>query len=276
MALYNVSEHPEPNATGWHDCWLAARMSELRAAGFRFPLTDLVREREALERAQTLVKPETNSGTPPMAAADAAIASRYGLTDHASSALEQLLARAGLAITAEGVNARLPARLRHWDPAFAGTHQACFVTGAGTVTILDPEAPMGYAGDPITAAEVLSWWDRSAVRFLAVGELAVEKLPMWTNDATPADEAVHLPIGTPVYGSPGDAKVRFSVTHETTVHAVMTFDGWWGYLLRAGGAAWVHVGPKGIALAHGSWPSYAAGFGAARAKAITLLEGMGG
>jgi hypothetical protein len=162
----------ERESGGWHDCTFSSVLAVLAAGGFeRFPLgayTDP--EREALERAQTIFAPEKGANFP---ATDQAITNRYGLALHDSTELAGLLARPGLAIAIGGVNARLATRLRHWDPTFAGNHAATVITLAPAGLLwLDPEAPMGYPGDPISAAEVTTWWNKLAVRYLALGELA--------------------------------------------------------------------------------------------------------
>lgn len=210
MSLRAWSEREtNPQHPGWHDCWVAARLSELSAAGFdAFPLgayTDP--EREAAERAQTRVAPE---GPGDMLAGDAFLANRYGVVDHSSADLPGLLARPGLAVAAIGVNARLVARLRHWDPVFSGTHMATIATGTGgRHTFLDPEGPMGYPGEAITSAEVLAWWAGGAVRFLAIGELSMTTVLLTAY--TPARLA-HFAPGTYVGHDPATLAPAHAVT----------------------------------------------------------------
>jgi hypothetical protein len=236
LAVWSEREYRPPPNAGWHDCWVSARLQELAAAGYAFgaaAFTDA--EREAAERAQTLVAPE---GPGTFEAGDQFLARRYQLTDHRATDLAALLRIPALAIAAIGVNARLPARLRKWDPAFAGDHMATVITRAPGVepTFLDPEAPMRYAGDPITYAELLAWWNRGQVRYLAVGELEVP--PVWTAHITPIDLLVTVPAGTPILTGPG-VPASFATTGVNVLHVFgKVVDGaltFYVYALGAGG-----------------------------------------
>lgn len=171
MAILRVwSERNEPAPTrGWHDCVYSAFLEALEGAGLaRLAGVDRVAEREALERSQNVYAPEAGSS---LAAGEQAVRNRYGLTPARSLSLAPLLDTPGLVIVAAGVNSRMPARLHRWDPAFTGSHAVCFATSETGITILDPEAPDKYAGDPITRAEALAWWDRTSVRYWRIGEL---------------------------------------------------------------------------------------------------------
>lgn len=190
MSAPRVWSEREPG--GWHDCVYSAALAMIAAAGFdSFPLgafTDA--EREAFERSQTIKEPEKGGNFP---AADQAAANRYGVTLHASLDLAALLARPGLAIAVAGVNAHLPARLRRWDPSYVGGHAATVITQAPAGLLwLDPEAPMSYAGEPISTAELMAWWNKAAVRFLALEELAM---------AAPGHKSKSAPIGSVVLGA---------------------------------------------------------------------------
>jgi hypothetical protein len=165
------AEHPEPNGDHrWHDCVYSAYLSALEGAGLdRLAGVNRTDEREALERSQTVYAPEAGSS---LAAGEQAVTNRYGVAPHRSLSLGPLLDTAGLVIVAAGINSRLPARLHHWDPAFTGSHAVVFATPPGRgIIILDPEAPDKYAGDSITRAEALYWWDRTTVRYWRIGEL---------------------------------------------------------------------------------------------------------
>lgn len=171
MATLRVwSERNEPAPTrGWHDCVYSAFLEALEGAGLeRLAGVDRVAEREALERSQNVYAPEAGSS---LAAGEQAVRNRYGLTPARSLSLAPLLDTPGLVIVAAGVNSRMPERLHHWDPAYTGSHAVCFVTSESGITILDPEAPDKYAGDSITRAEALAWWDRTSVRYWRIGEL---------------------------------------------------------------------------------------------------------
>lgn len=151
-----------PAAPGWHDCWVSGALMTLFYGGFdRFPLgrySDA--EREALERSQTVVAPETGGNN---VATLAAVNKRYGvtfkhLTDHSASSLQVALGHVGWGMSLAGMNSHFPVGARVWDAAYKGAHQVCIIPlGGGAVLWLDPEAPMGYAGDRISATAVLAW-----------------------------------------------------------------------------------------------------------------------
>jgi hypothetical protein len=70
------------------------------------------------------------------------------------------------------IAAKLPSRLRRWDPRFTGGHRVTIFTNArGHVVYLDPLAPQGYAGDEVTAADRLdrALMEQSAVLVWAPG-----------------------------------------------------------------------------------------------------------
>lgn len=169
MTLPTVWSEREPG--GWHDCVYSAVLMAVAGGGYAFGATlNTDAEREAFERSQTLRAPEAGGN---FTAADQATTNRYGIQLHPTSDLAGLLARPGLAIAVAGSNDRLPTRLRRWDPTFSGGHAATVVTLAPAGLLwLDPEAPMGYAGEPISAAELLAWWNKAGVRYVALGELA--------------------------------------------------------------------------------------------------------
>jgi len=173
MTSYKVwSERQEGS---WYACTYAAYLTALVIAGHqRWPLGAFTNaERWAFEASQT-IKPQGASGN--FTACDQAAANRYGparvmrtVTD-----LRALLATPGLILAVAGLNARLVARLRHWQPAYADGHAAAIMTlGPAGLLWLDPMAPMGYAGEPISAAELLTWWNGNPVRYLALRELTV-------------------------------------------------------------------------------------------------------
>jgi hypothetical protein len=195
MAVLRVwTERNEPAPTkGWHDCVYCAYLQALEAAGLaRLAGVDRVTEREALERSQTIYKPETGSS---LSAGAVAVKERYQLTPHKALSLGPLLDMPGLAIVAAGVNSRLPTRLHRWDPAYLGSHAVTFVTLlGGGVLILDPEATDKYAGEPITKAEALAWWDRTAVYYWAVGELEGSMRTVFTT-VWPQQRKWHLAAG---------------------------------------------------------------------------------
>jgi len=64
----------------------------------------------------------------------------------------------GWGFSLAGLNANFPAGAKVWDPAYKGAHQVCVVPlGGGKVLWLDPEAPMGYAGDKLSVQAVQNW-----------------------------------------------------------------------------------------------------------------------
>lgn len=151
-----------PQAPGWHDCWVSGALMTLVYGGFaRFPLGLYAdAEREALERSQTIVRPESGGNN---VATLAAVNKRYGvtfkhLTDRSATSLALALGHVGWGMSLAGMNSRFPAGARVWDAAYQGAHQVCVIPlGGGKLRWLDPEAPMGYAGDIINASEVLNW-----------------------------------------------------------------------------------------------------------------------
>lgn len=165
------TERYEPAPTkGWHDCVFCAYLAALEAAGLpQLAGVDRIAEREALERSQHIWAPETGAD---LAAGQVAVQNRYHVTPHSSSDLRGLLAIPGLAIVAAGMNSRLPTRLHHWDRAYQGSHAVTFITRQGDwQLILDPEAPDKYAGDAISTAEAVRWWDTKPVRYWRLDEL---------------------------------------------------------------------------------------------------------
>ena len=201
MTLPKVwSERGELHATGWKDCVYSSGLMALIYGGFTdFPLgiyTD--QEREALERSDD--QPDETWSTDDILAV--AVKRRYGLTLRPLDIeLDPALDRVGTALVLIGVNGRLAAghTLRRWDPDFIGGHAVTVIPkGAGKVLWLDPEAPMGYAGDITDTATVLRWASgRASARVVREGEYEeTAMLPIY--DAAPRDQLVDLAIGTPL------------------------------------------------------------------------------
>lgn len=179
----------------WYACVYAAYLAALAVAGHaRWPLGVFTNaERWAFEASQT-IKPQGTSGN--FTAADQAAATRYGPSRvlRAAADLAVLLATPGLVIAVAGSNDRLVTRLRRWQPAYTGGHAATIVTlGPAGLLWLDPLAPMSYAGEPISAAELMAWWNANPVRYFRVGELTVTTVTKTL--LTPA-RAVRFAAGT--------------------------------------------------------------------------------
>ena len=135
---------------GWHQCAGCAYLMALTFGGFTgYPLgayTDA--ERDAFQ---------PNAGVFSFAEVDADSQARYHFAIPSDPrALATLLATPGLCLAVVGENSRIPTRLHHWDPTYMGSHAVAVLTGT-PLTWLDPEAPTGYTGDLVTAAEVLHW-----------------------------------------------------------------------------------------------------------------------
>jgi len=178
MTTYKVWSEREATSP-WYACVYAAYLTAQVAAGHgRFPLGAFTTtERKAFEASQT-IKPIGASGN--FSAADQAARNRYGpgFVMHSATDLAALLARPGLVLAVAGLNSRLVTRLRHWQPSYTAGHAAAIVTLGPGLLWLDPLAPMGYLGEPISASELMTWWNKTAVRYLAIGELAVQTVTL--------------------------------------------------------------------------------------------------
>lgn len=201
------SERGELHATGWKDCVYSSGLMALIYGGFTvFPLgiyTD--KEREALERSDD--QPDETWSTDDILAV--AVQRRYGLTLRPLDIeLDPALDRIGTALVLIGVNGRLPAghTLRRWDPGFIGGHAVTVIPkGAGKVLWLDPEAPMGYAGDTTDTATVLRWANgRASTRVVREGEFDMAQVEI--TNSTPM--LMDVPAGAWLYELDGVTKLR--------------------------------------------------------------------
>jgi hypothetical protein len=130
---------------------------------------------------------------------------------------------------------------------------------SAVVSAIGSESAKVIVGDPLGTADIPGvvlrdlkpYADGLANRFVLFAEPpppphpASEALPMWTQQATPANEIVTLPRGTAVLVGPG-GPVSFTVGATSAIHAVMQVSGFWGYVLDRGGIRWVAKG----SLAH--------------------------
>jgi hypothetical protein len=157
---YNWSERVEPNSsTGLKDCTYAAGLTGMVYAGFGpFPLgIYTVAEREALERSDD--QPDETGAS--LGDLVTALSRRYKKTKKVNGAvaLASLLdGRVGLVV--QGYLKNFPAghTLRRWQPGFTGGH-AIFVYHGTDLKYhwYDPLAPMKFAGDIVSKADVLTF-----------------------------------------------------------------------------------------------------------------------
>lgn len=158
-----------PAPQGWSQCTGCAWLMALAYGGHDFgEALNTDAERDAFEPQRT--DPAGHLVGENLAAADASSRARYGITlPVATNPLGDLLATAGLGLTVQGINSRLPTELHRWDPAYQGGHDV-FVIGQGGATVwwYDPEAPRGYAGESVPVATVLHWAYGSGDTFRAV------------------------------------------------------------------------------------------------------------
>lgn len=210
-----ISERNELHGTGWRDCTYAAFMRMCADAGVIFPLADdLDREREALERSDTW---PDEQGAPLSAGVEAAM-HRYGFAGHEVTALRSALLNVGQTLVVQGTNSRLPAHLRRWDPAFTDGHAVAVRVEPAGCRWLDPEAPMGYAGEIVALDTILHWaWGAQYARQARAGEVSTGD-PMIS---VPADVTINsshflvLLAGTVIYQTPNGIIVKtISESHE--------------------------------------------------------------
>lgn len=151
-----ISERNELHGTGWYDCTQASAMRACADAGIVFPLADLDLEREALERADDY--PDETGAT--MAAIVTAMSRRYRYSGAAVSDLHAALRTPGYTLLVQGAYPQFPTAQRRWSPKFQGGHAVAYRVNTPTSgTLLDPMAPMGFAGDTVTPAvmEAFAW-----------------------------------------------------------------------------------------------------------------------
>jgi hypothetical protein len=171
------SERQEaPGVVGLWDCTYSANLMVLVYAGKRtYPLGIYTpAEREALERSDD--RPDETGAT--HRDSDLAIRRRYGVTmrmlaDQSAAGLRAALSTPGRAYAVAGWYGRLPTHLRRWDPSFTKGHDVCCIPlGGGRVQWLDPLAPFGYAGEPVSVDTILAYaFIPNDARWLAAGEL---------------------------------------------------------------------------------------------------------
>jgi hypothetical protein len=236
--LRNWSERPELHDSRLHDCGYSAALTCLVAAGFaNFPHGIFTaEEREALERADD----RANEGPQNAGDVDQATTRRYGKTLHELDvALKDALQRRGTIVSLAGSYAGFPKghRLRRWDPAFIGGHRiAVAVRSDGSLLWLDPEAPMNYAGDVVTAAEVLVFADgvsQDQQRFVRFDEFAPPPPPVTVRFGATAlakPRRYRLTAGRWLRSSPA----LVPSNHVTSVSAGATFDAYQYVINRDG------------------------------------------
>lgn len=145
----------ESSGIGWTDCtWCSILMVCDGGGNTKWPLGH---HTEAERKAFRAGDPRLN-----FAGGVEHAKSRYGITvasptPYSQAQLKTALSTNGRIFAVAGKLANFPAghRLRRWAPTFSGFHAVTVVPlGGGAVTWLDPLAPMGYAGERATAAEV--------------------------------------------------------------------------------------------------------------------------
>jgi hypothetical protein len=142
------------------DCVIATGLMALDYGGWRnFPKGHhTVAERKALRSALVGVPRSTGTDFPTL---DGAIRSRYGLPLRGvEGTLRQALGRTGTLLALGGRNGRLDRRdpWRRWDRDFVGSHAVAVIPrGGGRCLVLDPLAPMDFAGDDVSVEKVLTW-----------------------------------------------------------------------------------------------------------------------
>jgi hypothetical protein len=174
-----ISERRELHGSSWVDCTQAAAMRACADAGVVFPLADLDQEREALERADDY--PDEAGAT--MAAIVTAMQRRYGYSGTAVTDLHVALRMPGYTLLVQGTYPQFPSAQRRWSPLFRGGHAVAYrVLSEFGGTLLDPLAPMGFAGDTVTPAvmDAFAWGAATtrAMRWLAPPQTATGGVDM--------------------------------------------------------------------------------------------------
>lgn len=153
---YNWSERGE---SPQRDCTYASGLTGMVYAGWtKFPKGIYTHEeREALERSDS--QPDETGAS--LADLKEALKNRYGVTRtiNAASALSGLLDKR-MGHVVQGYLKNFPSghRLRRWQPGFTGGH-AIFVYFGSDLKYhwFDPLAPMKFAGDIVTKAEIMTF-----------------------------------------------------------------------------------------------------------------------
>lgn len=216
VGLGNISERRELHATGWRDCTQAAAMRGCADHGIVFPLADLDLEREALERSDDY--PDEAGAT--MDAIVTAMDRRYGYSGDPVTDLRTALRTPGCTLLIQGTAGNLPDHQKRWDDYMGGHAIAYRVLSPTGGTFLDPRAPMGFAGDAVTPAQMEAFaWGASTTRAFRwkPGLLAGQGGEMIRVDPQVAKAALRIArviAPTPLLRSPGgervaDAKVGY-------------------------------------------------------------------
>jgi hypothetical protein len=193
------SERNDPNAPGgaWRDCTYSSGLMMLVAGGWtKFPLgAYTVVEREALERSDNQPD-ETGASQDDL---KLAIKNRYGISvGRPPWGIAEGVKHTELALSLQGSNKNLPYThtLRRWDRSFTGGHEVCIVPlGNGKCLWLDPEAPMGYAGDVVDNATVIKW-------ATGYGQMLYCLLDRFAPKPVPSPVVTPLPVTPPVIVEP--------------------------------------------------------------------------
>jgi hypothetical protein len=214
-----ISERRELHGQGWKDCAYASGMMLARDAGVRFPLADLDREREALERSDHR-RDETGAMLTDLVEA---MTTRYHWAGHAVADLDQALLVPGRTLVVNGTYGHFPARLRRWDDFLAGHSIAVRVTASGLV-VMDPMAPMGYPGDHATVSEVMRFaWGPAQSRIGAWGEAKPKAVPIY-----------HIVVS-------GDTLIGIAAEHHRTLAQLLRYAANARYRANPG---LIHVGDR--------------------------------
>lgn len=156
----NWSERDEPNAAGYKDCTYSSGLTGMVFSGFTNFAKGIytVEEREALERSDDQPN-ETGASTSDLCVA---IKRRYGKIKavNSAAALSGILDTRHKGVAVQGKLSNFPVghKLRRWQPGFTGGHMVfVFRQADGTYRWFDPLAPMKFAGDVVTKANVLTF-----------------------------------------------------------------------------------------------------------------------
>lgn len=186
-----ISERRELYAAGWKDCTQAAAMRCCADAGVVFPLAaDLDAEREALERSDAW----PDEAGAPMWAIVQAMQRRYGYSGAPVTSLASALRTPGFTLLVQGKYSDFPTAQRRWSPAGTFGHAVAYrVLSEVGGTLLDPQAPMGFAGDTVTPAVMEAFaWGASTTRSFPW------RIPMKVT-LPPVSKTVDIPVHKALY-----------------------------------------------------------------------------